>query len=80
VAELRRYELDDSDIGLLRWALEHAERQCRYHGSSFGKLGVEPRREADPGGFQRDLPRCDSCKQPYRVTKALDRLDWLTTR
>jgi hypothetical protein len=36
-----------------------------YHGEDFKKLG-----------FERGEPRCDSCKQPYRVVKALEAIDY----
>jgi hypothetical protein len=42
-------------------ALLSAERTCRYHGTDWDRLGREP----------NGLPRCDSCKQPYRVVTAL---------
>lgn len=42
-------------------ALQRAEQTCRYHGADFDRLGREP----------DGAPRCDSCKQPWRVTRAL---------
>lgn len=42
-------------------ALVGAEQTCRYHGVHFDKLG-----------FDRVEPRCDSCKQPWRVRRAID--------
>lgn len=48
-------------------ALIHVERSCRYHGTDFLRLGTEP--------FERGLPRCDSCKTPYRRKRALDAID-----
>jgi hypothetical protein len=45
-----------------------ASARCRYHDPIGNKLGFEP----------RGLPRCDSCKQPYRVSTALDAIDRYT--
>lgn len=60
-----------TDHARIRWAenvlrlavaaLQHDTGGCRYHGTDFAKSGME-----------RGLPRCDSCKQPFRVRKALD--------
>lgn len=50
-------------------ALDHAEQTCRYHGDRF-----------ETSGMLHGLPRCDSCKQPFRVRKALDALDLATGR
>jgi len=43
----------------IRMALEGETDQCRYHGAQFGE--IEP---------WSGLPRCESCRQPYRVTLA----------
>jgi hypothetical protein len=45
---------------IAREALMHDAVICRYHGFDL-----------EATGMQRGLPRCDSCKQPYRVRKAL---------
>lgn len=47
-------------LGAAEKALEGAEQQCRIHGTDFGY-----------SGFSFSQPRCDSCKQPYRVVHAL---------
>lgn len=47
-------------------SLTHVPHGCRYHGSDFGKLG-----------FEWSMPRCDSCKQPYRVYRAVEELQQL---
>ena len=55
-------------IRLVREALEHDPQRCRYHGSDFERSDL----------FYGE-PRCDSCKQPWRVTRALaalDNTDW----
>jgi hypothetical protein len=55
-----------NDLQALTWAeeaLSHAEQECRYHGGDFGFLGWERQPFVSP-------PRCDSCKQPWRVTRA----------
>ena len=54
-------------LRLAREALAHAEQRCRYHGADFERLGTEP--------YERGLPRCDSCKQPWRVVRALAAID-----
>lgn len=51
-------------------ALVHSAQHCRYHNSNFGFLGWE-------GPEGASLPRCDSCKQPWRVRRALNELDLL---
>jgi hypothetical protein len=50
-------------------ALAEAEQVCRYHGPDFEKSGM-----------RQGLPRCDSCKQPFRVRRALDALAGLDIR
>jgi hypothetical protein len=40
-------------------ALTLADRTCPYHGTDFDRTGM-----------RQGLPNCDSCKQPYRVSKA----------
>lgn len=57
---------DRTALRLAAEALTHAPRQCRYHATNWDFLGRET-----PGG----LPRCDSCKQPWRVQRALDAID-----
>lgn len=41
-------------------ALHCAEQRCRFHGDDFGRAG-----------WWRGEPRCESCRQPWRVTEAL---------
>jgi hypothetical protein len=41
-------------------AMSHESLACRYHGRDWDKLG-----------WEHGLPRCDSCKQPYRRTQLL---------
>lgn len=53
------------DLSVIRDALEGAERTCRYHGAEF----------TPPGQFSHGLPRCESCRHPWRVTQALIQLD-----
>jgi hypothetical protein len=48
----------------IRAALEEAPQECRYHGKDFERMGM-----------QWGRPRCDSCKQPWRVVQALVALD-----
>lgn len=43
--------------------LDNSVDTCRYHGTDFEKLGTEP-------WSRVGLPRCDSCKQPWRVRRA----------
>lgn len=43
-----------------RRALSHAAQTCRYHGADFERLGM-----------WNGEPRCESCRQPWRVTQAL---------
>lgn len=56
------------NLSIIQAALVNAPTSCRYHGTDWGALGWEGPR----GG---DEPRCDSCKQPWRVSRALDALD-----
>ncbi|ANZ35246.1 hypothetical protein BBK82_03310 [Lentzea guizhouensis] len=51
-----------AEAKLLRAAsvLKHAPKSCQYHGTEFERSGM-----------RRGLPRCESCQQPYRVTKVL---------
>jgi hypothetical protein len=54
-------------VDLERWvlvAIEHAPKTCWHHGEDFGRLG-----------WEYGLPRCDSCKQPYMVSKLRDALE-----
>lgn len=46
-------------------ALHHASQHCKYHSNNFGFLGWT-------GPENVTLPRCDSCKQPWRVMRALE--------
>jgi hypothetical protein len=62
--EARAKAVDGSTIRLVHSALVGGVQECRYHGKNFGFLG-----------WERAEPRCDSCKQPYRVKRALDQLD-----
>lgn len=51
--------MSDHELFLIEEALVHAEAGCRYHGTDFERLGME-----------FGLPRCGSCKQPWRVAQA----------
>jgi hypothetical protein len=53
------------DLATIRAALIRAEQHCRYHDQEFERLGLESWGE----------PRCDSCKQPWRVVQALAAVD-----
>lgn len=64
--------LDVNQLAALRVALVHADKLCRFHGERFEVLGMENER-TDAGWLP--IPRCDSCKQPYRVRRALTALD-----
>lgn len=55
---------DTEALRLAYDALAEAPQQCRYHGTNFAFLGTEP-------WSAEGLPRCDSCKQPWRVVRAL---------
>lgn len=57
-----------ADLDKILAALNEAPKYCRFHDDNFGFLGYEW-----PGG----PPRCDSCKQPWRVTRALEALSRL---
>lgn len=60
-------------IAEIRAALSAAPYSCPFHGKDFGFLGTE---NGQPGGE----PRCESCKQPWRVMVALSALDQLDAR
>ena len=47
-----------------REALLRLPQICTYHGSDFGFLG-----------WSQGVPRCDSCRTPWRVKVALDAID-----
>lgn len=49
---------------LIREALLHAEQTCRYHGTNF-----------EASGTRHGVPRCESCRQPWRVVAALRELE-----
>lgn len=60
----------------IRQALMDLPKECQYHGSDFEKLGM-----------WRTMPRCESCRIPFRAkvawqafTAALDRRDDLPRR
>lgn len=53
-------------LAIIQEALVNAPTHCRFHQQRWDFLGRER-----PGG----LPRCDSCKQPWRVQRALDAVD-----
>lgn len=42
-------------------ALVKGPLSCQYHGTDFEKLGT----------YFDGRPRCDSCKQPWRISQAL---------
>jgi hypothetical protein len=48
---------------LLLDVLDNAPQHCQWHGQDFFRAGSALGR---PG-----VPRCDSCKQPWRVLSAL---------
>lgn len=52
-------EFRDQAHRTIRLALASAEASCRYHGTEWGE--IDPR---------TGLPRCESCRQPYRITQA----------
>lgn len=66
-------ELSTSDVAVLRAALVRADKLCRFHGERFEVLGMEREPTGDAGWLP--IPRCDSCKQPYRVRRALQFLE-----
>lgn len=47
-------------------------KECRYHDDNFEKLGTEL--------YEVGLPRCDSCKPPWRRQQALAAVDRLRTQ
>lgn len=51
---------DLDQLATIRRALADGPRVCRYHGTNF---------ELSHMAF--GLPRCESCRQPYRVAQAL---------
>lgn len=51
-------------LNTARNVLEREPRTCRYHGDQFDKLGME-----------WGEPRCDSCRQPWRVVRALAEIE-----
>lgn len=53
-----------TDFQTIRRALMHAERECPYHGPDFHLLGM-----------QNGMPRCESCRQPWRIKQAREALD-----
>lgn len=50
----------------IRDALDNSRKECPYHGSDFERMG-----------FAYGEPRCDSCKQPWRVMRAFRALEIL---
>jgi hypothetical protein len=51
-----------------RKALDGEATSCRYHGTKFDFSGWE-------SWSREQIPRCDSCKQPYAVTNAIASID-----
>lgn len=51
-------------IVLAAGALRSAEQACRYHGQDFERHGM-----------WCGEPRCESCRQPYRVVNALKAIE-----
>lgn len=51
--------MTQAEIDIILAALRSMPTKCRYHGEDFGKLG-----------WEWGEPRCDSCKEPYRATRA----------
>lgn len=45
-------------------ALEGAGTACPYHGREFDKLGT-----------RNGVPNCESCRQPWRVCRALEAIE-----
>jgi len=69
VAQLRARDRATTTVtNFVRAALDGAPQQCRYHGADFGRAGLQ-------GG----VPRCESCRQPWRVVRALQALDALAS-
>lgn len=62
--EARAKAVDRHTLRLAFVALAASPQRCRYHGDDFGRLG-----------WERGEPRCDSCKQPWRVKRALDAVE-----
>ncbi|MEU9819188.1 hypothetical protein ACIGG9_16145 [Pseudonocardia alni] len=56
-----------NELLTIRKALERAPQRCPRHGTDFAQ-----------SGFWFEEPRCESCRQPYRTSKALKALDRLT--
>jgi hypothetical protein len=60
VAMARRAGAAEAAVLHAAEVLKHTPQSCRYHGTEFEKSGM-----------RRGLPKCESCQQPYRVTKVL---------
>jgi hypothetical protein len=61
LAELHaQWKLDTAALKAAEYALEHAEKTCPYHGRDFTRAGM-----------WRGIPRCESCRQPWRVVEGL---------
>lgn len=56
-----RVHVKMNDLEVVIDALADLSKKCQYHGESLGA-----------SGFQHGLPRCESCRQPWRVTRALE--------
>ena len=62
--DLAILERAQAAIPVIRRALAGEPRACRFHGTDFERSNL---------AF--GLPRCESCRQPYRVAEALAALD-----
>ena len=58
-----------SDFMTIRRALAMGPEVCRYHGDRFDFLGME-----------RSEPRCESCREPWRIKQALAALGRIEAR
>lgn len=53
-------QLGDYALMVIEAALLDGPQQCRYHGTDFERLGL-----------QFGEPRCESCRHPWRIVRAL---------
>lgn len=58
-----------TDLDTIAVALNELPTECRYHGQNFEFLGTER--------YEAGLPRCDSCKAPWRKAQGIAALDRL---
>lgn len=57
-------EITPAALDVIRAALMKAPQQCLFHGQDWDRLG-----------FDYGEPRCESCRQPWRVVRALAEVD-----